>query len=489
MIRFSFFAICLLLAGIACKNKQHPDDPLTETIAREEARYDIRFIRDLLEETHPSLNDYLSPQRVNTIFDSITSTLPSVLTLRDLHNKIYWITNQTGCSHTIANLPTAVMDTLYNRKLFFPMPVILIENKLYVNSDHELGHGTRILSVNGKQVDAILDSLTMYNPVDGYQRSVQRTAAAEDFAFEYFLRFGCPKRFEIITQEKDGKPETHSYEPVTLTEANNRYDERYYYDAEDVTYFFRINDKYKYAVMRITDFSMPSDNGEEAFENFLKNSFELLTYRKDIGNLIIDLRQNTGGWLYNCFLLYSYICNREFAEYKQVFTRLTSVPAKKYLVDNSNEYDTSKIRESLEEEFIRRTAKGRMIPDSLIRKWKPDRHRFTGRVFIITNHAVSSAASYFTSLAKNGINATVVGVETAGGACNSNGFFMLKYQLPISGIRVTVPYARMQYDTDSSGRGRGVLPDYYKPDTYQSFSENEDLQIKFIIDSILLKNR
>lgn len=489
MIILRNFFFCTLLLLAACNKRSFSKDPLTSYIPREDARYDIKFLRDLLEEAHPSLDEYLTEKQVNRIFDSMSATIPEKISLRDFYNKLSYITNEIGCSHTLTELPPVIEDTLYNRKLFFPFPTILLNNRLYINADNELTHGTTILSINGVSAAAILDSLVQYNPVDGYHRSIQKNAAAADFGYQYYLRFGCPEKFEIKTQEEKGNPEIHFFEPITLTDLNDRFNQRYYFDADDVTYYFRINEEKKYALLRLTDFSMETDNSEMAFENFLKNSFELLYYRKDIRTLIIDIRENTGGWLYNCFLLYSYLCKSEFREYKDVFTKISDIPYQNYLATTAGLYDTAEIRSALKEEFKAKTARGHSVPDSLIRTWKPDKHRFNGQVYIITNHAVASAASYFALLAKTGTSAKIVGMETAGGVYCGNGFHALKYRLPLSDIRVRFPYARLQYSNDRSGSGLGVAPDYNKPDTYDSFDKNEDLQIKFILDSILLKNR
>lgn len=489
-MNFIRIVVCCLVLLAACNSKRtRIKDPLLSTIPMKEARYDLKFFRELLDDAHPSLYEYLSEKRVNFIFDSITATIKQKITLRDLYNQLTFISNEIGCSHTFTELPSITEDTLYKRSLFFPFPTILLNNKLYINSDRVLDHGTRILSINGLSAERILDSLALYNPVDGYHRATQKYTAAADFGYQYYLRFGCPEKFKIVVQEEKEEPETLVFNPVTLSEYNDRQADLYYFDATDVPYYFRINNKEKYALMRITDFSMDSDNGETAFKDFMHNSFELLHYKKDIRNLIIDLRENEGGYLHNCFLLFSYLSKSDFREYKNVFTRLSDIPYTSYLAASSGIYDTSEMRKTMKDEFKLKVNRGYSIPDSLIKTWKPDRYRFNGNVFIISNHTVMSAASYFAVLARKGSGARIVGTETAGGAYSGNGFHMLKYQLPQSGIRVRFPYARMQYDIADDQKGRGIIPDYQLPDTYESFDNNDDLQVKFIIDSILSKNR
>ncbi len=485
-MRWYIFSILLLFG--ACR-KPVSKDPLAGTITKEEASRDLKLLRELLEDAHPSLTEYISGKRINHIFDSLSRSIPGKITIRDFFTKITFITNEIGCSHTAAELPPILEDTLYKRKLFFPFPTILLNDKLYINTDRDLPHGTRLLSINGITVTEILDSLAIYNPVEGYHRSIQKNAAAADFGFEYFLRFGCPDIFELSIQDTTGKMKKIFFEPITLAELYDRHDEKYYFDAEDVNYSFYINEKEKYAQLRLTDFSMGSSNREAAFENFLKNSFELLSHKKNIRHLIIDLRGNTGGSLYNCFLLHSYLSKNDFAEYQNVFSEISKIPYENYLVVNGDLYDTSTIKTMLREQFLVRTSSGYAVPDSLIEVWKPNKHTFGGSIYIITSFSVTSAASYFTLLTKNNSSAKVVGMETTGGAYSGNGFKLLKYQLPFSNIRVLFPYARLLYSHNEAKSGQGIIPDYIVPDTYSSFKKNEDLQLNFIIDSILSKNR
>jgi Peptidase family S41 len=483
-----FYIFCLLFLLSACR-KHVSTDPLTSELTYDEAQQDLKLLRELLEDAHPSLTEYLSEKRKNFIFDSLSKTIPDKISLREYFKKITFITNETGCSHTYAELPGPVTDTLYKRKLLFPFPTILLNNKLYINSDKDLPHGTKIISINGLETSTILDSLTIYNSVEGYHRSTQKNAAADDFAFDYFLHFGAPDMFTLLIEDTTGKTKTAYFEPVTLSDIYEREDEKYYYDAVDDTYSFYISEKSRYAKLRLTDFDMGSDNRQTSFESFLKNSFELLTYKKNIQTLIIDLRENTGGSLYNCFLLHSYLSKKPFPEYKSVFTRISKIPYESYLTGKGDLYDTDDIQETLKKQFLVKTGSGYMIPDSLIEVWKPNLYRFTGTVYIITNFKVASAASYFTLLSKYNSAAKIVGVETSGGGYSGNGFRMLKYQLPFSGIKVAFPYAKLFYTFSEMKTGHGLVPDYYVPDTYDAFQKNEDLQLNFITDSILSKNR
>jgi hypothetical protein len=485
-VTISFLLAVLLLAS--CKDKAWVD-PLTEPVKIEGALEDYRTFRKILEDSHPALTEYLSEERKNLLFDSVYQTIQSPTSLRDYFNKISFLLNEIGCSHSCALLPQKIVDTLYGHRVFFPFPVIFLGDGIYVNSDHELPHGSKLLLINDRPVSQVLESLSIYNPVEGLHRETQRYLAANDFAYDFHKQFGAYEKFSITYQDTLGKIRSGQFNGIAFEDIQERHAERYYYDLVDINYSMRVNDEAHYATIRICSFGFGSNHKQTAFENFLKNSFELLASKKHITDLIIDVRENGGGDLYNCFLLYSYLSEKPFSEYKQVSTHIHDIPRKELLSDYFDPKDETTIETQLEDEFKGSNETGLYTPDSLIGKWTPDSSRFKGRVYIITNAEVMSSASYFTLLVKNSGRGVVVGVETCGGSYSGNGYKTLRYKLPSTGIRFEFAYANMVYFNNSPKTGRGVLPDYNVPDTYESFSENEDQQLIFILDSLLSKNR
>ncbi len=480
------FALILLFA---CRQKGIAD-PLSKEIGREEAQKDFKLFRDLLEDAHPALTEYLTDSLKNALFDSVFSTINKRSSLRDFYKKLSFVADKISCSHTSVYMPEEVINILYERKLFFPFPVVLLDDTLYVNADYELDHGARILSINGIAVKNILDSLMPYNTIEGYSRITQRYLATDNFGFDYYTHFGSPKDFELVLKDTSGKIRTSVFSPVTLDELNSRNERRYYYDATDVDYYLSLNEESNYALLRITSFEQSSSNKERAFEDFLKNTFELLHHkRKSIANLIIDLRENTGGSLYFCFLLHSYLSDHPFREYKAVFSRIKRVPYEKHYYEGPATMPISEINTRLKKEFLVRNQSGYTIPDSLISSWEPRPFRFRGKVFIITNHKVSSAASYFALLSKNNARARIIGTETTGGTYSGNGFKILEFLLPASEIQLRFPYAKMIYSFGEEKSGSGLVPDYPVSDDYESFINNKDRQLIYIADSLISKKR
>lgn len=488
MIRKLHIVTCCLLfvCFTACRTYKQRD-PADITKSQTRLAEDFSIFRKVLETAHPSLYNYQTEKRANFLFDSVYATIDHSLTLREFHNKLFFLTNKIGCAHTAVMMPYYIIDTLYNRRLFFPLPLILINNKLLVNSDHELPHGSELISVNNIPAAGILKELSVYNAVDGFPRRTQQVMAAADFGYQYYLHFGGRDVFAVSYKDSSGKVKSASIAAATLEELQKNKLEAYYLNPEDVPYSLHIEEGSSYAVMRLTTFYFESYNKGRDFEDFLKNSFELLRKKPECKNLIIDLRENGGGYLSNCFLFFSYLSKTPFREYKSVSAKVHKLPFPEYLLGSLSAGEIGDVNSSLKEGFIRDGAFKYRYSDSLIKIWEPEQNNFTKNIYIITNENVMSAASYFCTLVKNSGSGKIVGTETRGGEHSGSGFKNLEYWLPYSRIRLVFPYAKMIYTNGAPKNGRGVIPDYNVPGNDSSFKKNKDAQLNFIIDSLINK--
>jgi Peptidase family S41 len=482
------FLFGVSLFFISCKERNQKD-PMNIQLSETSAKKDFGLFRNLLQEAHPSLTLYKSKKNIDFLFDSINTTFSGSITLRDFYTRLYFLCNEIGCSHTDVFLPSAIYDTLRNRKLFFPFPIVWIENKLLINvTGYELPEGSQIASINGVSTKQILDDLTIYNSIEGFHRQAQLDLAAKDFSFQYYLRWGAQDKFDLKVIDTLGHSKNVSVEPITYGEWNERNDyNKYYFDGVAVDYDLIIDNDKRYATLRLPTFDFSGYQRQAAFENFCSNSFELLKSKKNITRLIIDIRENTGGKLNGAFLLFSYLARNPFNEFDYVSSKINTLPYSGYLDRDFARNEMPDVTHDLQEEFVKNRNGLYYYVDSLKETWALEKNRFLGEVFVITNATTVSAASYFSLMVKNTGVGKIVGVETAGGSYSGNGFKNLEYVLPISQIKLMFPYAHLVYTfKEKKNTGRGVIPDYVVPDTYQSFKNNDDKQVQYIIDSLFL---
>ncbi len=172
------------------------------------------------------------------------TTIAQGITYREFFNKLYFITNEIGCSHSTVSLPASVNDSLFNRALFFPLPVLKVGQKLLVNytGDRDLSHGIEILKINNALATTILDSLMFYNPIEGFKRETQKYMASADFGYEYFMKFGGNKKFTVVVKDSSGRQDTVILNALNYDDLSFRQQNKYYKDATDVDYSMIIDD-------------------------------------------------------------------------------------------------------------------------------------------------------------------------------------------------------------------------------------------------------
>jgi hypothetical protein len=379
--------------------------PTEHTISESRAKEDFKTFTGILKKAHPALYAFTPQPVMDSFTDSLYKTISGNTSQRQLFNIMSLVVEKISCAHTNLYLPGTSVEAMNKLKYFFPYPVILIENKLLVNiADQDLPRGTEIKAINKIPVAEILRNLSAYNSTDGMRNQLRSRLVANDFGFEFFLKYGQQDMFMVdcIKPDSAAVQSLEKVLPVTLEELNNRYrDEKYYYDATDVDYDFYTEPEAGYAVIKLRTFEYDTYSKDKAFENFCKNTFSLLRLSPGIKTLVIDVRENSGGNYSNCHQLFSYLAANPFHEYQRVSTKVKQLPDSDLLEDDYSNMSGDGIRNLVNEDFYKATNGKYYLADSVNELITPKLQRFAGRVLVVVNNEVNSAASYFASLVKN----------------------------------------------------------------------------------------
>jgi hypothetical protein len=485
------WALILLMGSClpACLN-ENDMMPTEHTISARRAKEDFTEFLQILKKAHPALYAYTPQQRLEQLADSLKATISGNITQRQLFNLLSQVVERIACSHTNLYLSDASLEAIGKQPRFFPLPLTLVEGRLAVNmAGAQLPEGAEIIRINGVAANELLANLALYNSTDGLRPQLRQHLAANDFGFQYFLRYGPQESFEVRYRVPDStnKTLTETLRPITLDELNGRNrNDRYYYDPTDVDYDFYTVEPGGFAVMKVRTFEYDSFSKDEAFDNFCKNSFALLRLKSGIHTLIIDIRENAGGNYSNCHLLFSYLAKQSFQEYKQVSAKVKKLPESRLMSPEYSGGSPEDVSSLLNDNFDKGSNGRYYMTDSLNSMVEPQGLRFDGRVLVVVNSEVSSAASYFASLVKNTGRGKIIGEETRGGAYMHNGFRNVVYELPNSKIQFAFSIANVIHSQGSQADyGRGVQPDYPKPSTFGDFKKNRDTQLNFIQDSLI----
>ncbi|MBI1780575.1 MAG: hypothetical protein HYR66_04315 [Sphingobacteriales bacterium] len=483
--------LATVLSLSSCKNF-FSKDLLDKELSPREMKDDYDLYRNILEKAHPGLYEYHSKFEITNLFDSIRETITQDISKREFYNKLVYIADRIGCTHTAVYLSDADNRNLDTKRFFFPLNLIYIENKLCVNASvDDLPLGSIIVSINGMPADSMLEQMLSYHTTDGFITKPKYKMAAENFAYNYYLRFGSNDRFEVqYKNNASASIQTAELNAITYKRLLEKSAHQFYYDANDYDYDFNVNDSLGVAFMTIRTLDFSSNSRDKVFNNFMNNSFRLLNSNLSINNLIIDLRENNGGNYKNCFLLYSYLTDKKFKEFDTAWVKFNSVPYANYTSDNFRSGEWDEVEEIINQDFKKDSASLHYLTPDKNEWWQPNKNRFTGNVFLVTNSSVSSAAAYLAALLYNEGRATIVGEETEGGYYRHNGFHLLEYELPNTKIGFSFSIANVKHALPGKFNepvGRGVIPNRIVPSTYKDFLENNDTQLQYIIDSLVKK--
>lgn len=490
-----FWTISILAIAIAagCYFFPKDTDVLSQRYAPNQLQQDFQVFREVLEKAHPALYSYADKNELNHDFDSIYAGLKDDADIRSFHQKLAFIVNKIGCSHTNLYLPKILYDTLLHRPNFFPLPVVYVDGGFYINSDiSEIPVGSHIISINGNPAAQIMERMYDYNVPDGRNKNYNLSQAAQHFSYDYFMAYGPAGVFRIeYVAPGSTTREMVALEPVTLEKYTDEYNTNVYYNySDEVGYDFEIIDSLHTAVLTLRSFAFSTATTFSAYKNFLLNAFTLLKNENGINNLVIDCRNNEGGEYENIFLLLRFLSKQPFREVDSAKVRFRKTPYQQYLEPAYALNERPYLDSMLKTEFHPLGDGTFALNETENDLRRPHPMAFTGNLFVITNSNVVSAASNFVAMIKDSKRGIIVGEQTGGGYNAHNGFTRLLYKLPNTGMQLEFSAVQVQHFLHHPQFNRyGVEPDYTISNTIHDIIENQDPQMSFIVNNLVKADR
>jgi C-terminal processing protease CtpA/Prc len=241
-------------------------------------------------------------------------------------------------------------------------------------------------------------------------------------------------------------------------------------------------DSIKTAILTVNSFGIDP----KEFKSQLIDIFEEID-DEDTEHLIIDVRQNNGGYRANAIHLFSFIAKEEFKQRVSEHVVTSVLPESEYTQHTLSGY----------ERFLKKYFPSSMevnghktlTTDHAAPMMKPHDDVFEGNIYVITGGRTFSAGSAFALSAKNTDYITVVGEETGGGYYFHTGQFPVLYELPHSKIMLSISLVKINHyvEDTSVAKGRGVVPDVKVTLTPQHLMEGIDSALEYIVQDIQRK--
>lgn len=395
-----------------------------------EYQKDFNEMVELLLENHPQPYAFISEDSlkklINVQYNKITesTTLAQfiwicqkvVAAVRCGHSEIW--------SHDINNVPISMV---------FPINVRYVGSKLYIidpkNNSNNLSAGDEILTINGVEVKTLREELFQHLSSDGFNESHKHERA--NFLFNPYssLFFDCPTSYKVSVL-KNGK-----VEEIDLNEAKNRDHSKTFLDNCKNQLCFDTNLENNTAIITIRSFSYYKKRFP-IFKSFIDSCFQHIN-ENQIQNLIIDLRNNSGG---------DPFCGSYLLQH---------IATKSYVYFNNDVRWYRKLKKPIQ----------------------PNPNRFKNKPYILINGRCFSTTGHFCSLVKENKFGIFIGDNTGGTyTCNDNSkVYTLK------NTKVLIKVARNTYSTTVSTLSNkcGISPDHYVIPNIDNYLNNIDTVLNY----------
>ncbi len=457
-----------------------------ESFTKEMARKELTVYFDALKEAYPGLYDGLSAGELEDYIQKVYAQINSTshkLTIDDIWRFMTDATVKIHDSHIGIQYPAGVgkakqVSSKSAASTVHTQPAIIFgwirDTLVCTNAALPYAHlvGKQIQSINGLTADAIKKSLL--SEVSGYDARVESMK-------EYHLAYQVlkPERQDMNLVFTNGDS---LYLPAVGDKEQFVYNRHSFYNINrhQGGYSVRIIDS-STAYLGLSTFNL-SQVDMEKIANFINSMTDTKT------NLIIDVRNNSGGSAEVVDQMYSYIAGKPFIvnSYNKVNK---NTPYECFLKSMNLSGVDAPYKEYVPVEgkngFYLNYGTGKTIrPDSAT--------NFKGRVYMLTNEFSSSAATLLPAMLVREQRGMVIGRETRSAHHFVNALDFVKIRLPNSGIEATIPLIKCVFDdvvNDRMPYGRGVLPDYFTPITIEEMSfENGDAILNYTLDLIRKDN-
>jgi len=453
VVIFFIFWLCSFGIGFG----QHPDNYFSP----EDIQEDLKWLRKKVLAYHPACLDPVRHDSVNNAFQvalyEAEKQLQELQFLRLLRQTLISL----RCGHTTA-IPSRDFYNYYKNakpKPMYPLQVYASEEDLVVryneSDDSKIAIGDKILTINQESTKDISSSIMNFLPGDGYHQSFKKFHLSLNFPTYYLFSRGPNYAFESGILDTSGKFSSHNFSLRSRGKSVSKQ-----YSQKSIKFIGSDNFRSLGVMASNPKIGILKIYGFGGKNNWYKTVFQEIDKRK-FDNLILDLRGNSGGNLFNANQLLTYFLTDTFS------LRFERKDQKIRFDGNSNLNIPMRFTLNVfswlsnKPKGLRPTCEKR--GNILINRFRfspEEKYRYKGKLIVMMDGGTFSAASLVAAQLRKKRNAVLIGDESGGGALGCYAMVMPTLTLPNTKMRVFLPLYYINHEVDALP-GRGILPDFY----------------------------
>ncbi|MFZ4604151.1 MAG: S41 family peptidase, partial [Caulobacterales bacterium] len=182
------------------------------TLTPAQAQQDVALMRRALETIHPGLYRRTTKTRMDAAFADLERAVRRPMSELELYRRVSLLLAEIRCNHTKAEQAPAIEAWRRDNPGHLPFRFRLLEGRMIVESSDPnqptLARGTEMLSINGRSVHALAETLGAYVPIDGDSVWARPTNLASDgdlmgsdFDHFYPYVYGFTPTYDLVVRD------------------------------------------------------------------------------------------------------------------------------------------------------------------------------------------------------------------------------------------------------------------------------------------------
>jgi len=460
---FCIFYMTNTFANLQTANQEPNKPAYLKPISPDELKEDLDFLFKTIEEVHPNIYAYTSKEEFAPIRDKLYAKINGPLTTAEFYRLVAPAVASLKSFHTYI-APFGYRQYVKSGGRVFPLQLQWDEREAVLVKNHSsipLPIGGVILTINGRNAEQLFTTFSTWIAAENKTRNPWLLGNPVFLRSRLLLEFGPVEKWTLKIKANDGTSKLYSVPSLALSEFRTDQDTV----TVEVRRDYRVIPEYNAALIVFTKWL-----DHEGFALFLDEVFKDIHVKK-IANLMIDIRENTGG-SDQCFhKLLEYLTARPYKLYEKFCIKISD-QTRDRIID---------LRRELPDKFA--NAKNGDIITIELPAQKPTDNpfRFNDNVFLLIGRRSFSASTVFASAVKYADIATLIGEET--GDPTTLYADSIEFKLPHSGLQAWVP-SKLLVCAGGKPDGRGVIPHSEVKQKPEDTAKGIDTVLQFTLNMI-----
>ncbi|MFC1675986.1 S41 family peptidase [Planctomycetota bacterium] len=474
MKKFKIIVVILICCGSCTtttfaetQTNNEPNEPAyLKLIPPDKLKEDLDFLFKTIEEVHPDMYAYTSKEEFEPMRDELYRQIKHPMTRLEFYKFTAPIVASLKNAHTfLAPFFREYKKYLESGGKVFPLELRLDDLKVVLAKNYSptsLPLGGEIITINERAASEIFKSFSHWFAAESKNTNPQLIANATVLRALLLLEFGSVESWHLKIKANNTEVSSYTVKSVSAAE----------FKGQGGTTAFELKNSYQYfheynaVLLRINSFG--GDVGK--LKKFLNESFQKI-HKEKVSNIIIDVRENTGGSDTHVHPLVEYLTGKPYRLYEK--TEIKISPQSRERIEH--------IRRQLPDKFTNKKDGDIVTLELPFRALSAKPFRFTGQIFVLSGPRSFSASTIFASTIKCSGIGTLVGVETPD---PTTLYADIVYsELPNSELRIAVA-SKCMIAACGKPDGRGVIPDYEVKQKLEDTAKGIDTVLQFTLDLI-----